>query len=351
MLLANHIACRRITVAGICLGSLIGSAAMAQQPAPYRDDRSAPAALVQSLYNAVSRKEYARAWSYFGVPPAADIAAYTAGYADTANVTVVTGLPAEEGAAGSTIYTLPVALLATDTAGTEKVFSGCYTLKLANPQIQGDSYQPLHIEKATLSPSTEAFDKALPTTCPDAPALPAYDAMLERAKAEFAASRADDCVQGIEEGAAPESFDISFHFSSDAESEPERTARLFRFFCSRGAYNETHAYLLVDDIGELREMQFAVPELDIHYVGGNEEKVEAVNVKGFNTLTGLVNSDYDAKTRTLTSWSKWRGVGDASSIGTWIFRDGDFALVQFDVDASYDGEVEHQTVVNYNEAP
>jgi len=45
------------------------------------------------------------------------------------------------------------------------------------------------------------------------------------------------------------------------------------------------------------------------------------------------------------------GVGDASDSGTYLFRNGNFSLVQYDVDASYDGEENPQTVVDYNTAP
>lgn len=326
------------------------SAQDAVQP-PYLDDRSTPAALIQSLYNAVNRKEYARAWSYFATKPVTDLDAYAAGYANTASVTVVTGEPSEEGAAGSTFYALPVAIRATDTAGGEAVFAGCYTLRLANPQIQGDPFAPLHIEAADFAPSDKELDAALPVQCGDGPPSPARDVLLERAKAVFAAARVDDCGQGIDKNTPPESFPIRFYYATDTDAEPEREARLFRFFCSRGAYNETHVYLLADDIGELNEVHFATPELDIRYVDGGDEKVESVTVKGFNSATGLVNSEYDQATLTLTSWSKWRGVGDASSIGTWIFRNGDFVLVKYEVDAAYDGEIAHQTVVDYHTGP
>lgn len=340
---------RRVALAS--LAGLSGAAAQGTAAPAYMDDRSDPSALVQSLYNAVTRKEYARAWSYFSTKPAASLDAFAAGFADTAGVAVVTGTPTEEGAAGSVFHSLPVAIRATDDAGAEQVFAGCYTLKLANPQIQGDPFAPLHIDKATLAASDKGLDEALPAQCGDGPPPPARDATLERAKAEFVASRSDDCIQAPDEVAEPESFPIRFRYASDTDAEPEREARLFRFFCSRGAYNETHVYLLANDLGELQELHFSTPELDIRYADGGEEKVESITVKGFNSAAGLVNSEYDPATRTLTSWSKWRGVGDASSIGTWIFRNGDFALVQFDVDASYDGEIEHTTVVNYNEAP
>ena len=64
-----------------------------------------------------------------------------------------------------------------------------------------------------------------------------------------------------------------------------------------------------------------------------------------------MNSGYDEDTKTITSYSKWRGVGDASSAGTWIFRNGEFALVKYEVDASYDGEINPETVIDFDMAP
>jgi hypothetical protein len=40
-------------------------------------------------------------------------------------------------------------------------------------------------------------------------------------------------------------------------------------------------------------------------------------------------------------------VGDASSRGTWVFADGGFRLIRYEVDASYDGEINPQTIVDY----
>ena len=52
-------------------------------------------------------------------------------------------------------------------------------------------------------------------------------------------------------------------------------------------------------------------------------------------------------TRTVTSHSKWRGLGDASSSGQWLFHNGRFILKSYDADASYDGEINPQTVLDY----
>jgi hypothetical protein len=340
---------RFVAIVTLALASLAAALpAIAQQEDPYLADRSTPQALVKSLYNAINRKEFARAYSYFAVPPSPSLDAYAKGYADTEGVTLVVGTPASEGAAGSTFYSLPVAI--SSVGANEQIFAGCYTMRLANPQIQGEPYQPLSIEKGTLSAASGPIDSALPASCGDGPPLPPQNALLERARAKFLATRLDSCQP--EEGDEPQVHDISFRYTSDTDDEPEREATLIRIFCSRGAYNEIHVYYLANDIGDLRELHFATPELDIHYEDGDsDKKVENINVVGFTTADGLVNSEYDPDSKSIGSWSKWRGIGDASSIGKWIFRNGDFALVKFEVDASYDGEVEHQTVVDYDTGP
>ena len=41
----------------------------------------------------------------------------------------------------------------------------------------------------------------------------------------------------------------------------------------------------------------------------------------------------------------------ASCKETWIFRDGEFTLMKYDVDASYDGEINPETVLDYEPRP
>ena len=135
----------------------------------YLDDRSTAKGVIASFYNAINRSEYARAYAYFG--DSADLqpfAEFKAGYADTASVTLKTGDETTEGAAGSTFYSLPVAIDALSTDGTHKVFAGCYQLRLVQPALQEEPpFRPLHIEKGTLKPVDEPFDKVTMATCPD----------------------------------------------------------------------------------------------------------------------------------------------------------------------------------------
>ncbi|WP_011580635.1 MULTISPECIES: DUF1176 domain-containing protein [Chelativorans] len=339
-----------LQIAGSVLLTL-GVEARAADPA-YLDDRSSPEALVQSLYNAINRKEYARAYSYFGTPPAKDLDTYAAGYETTEQVDVVTGAASEDGAAGSIYYSLPVAIRAREASGEERVFAGCYELRFVQPSVQTSPYIPLQIESGQLKPSDSALAEALPASCGEGAAQTA-DATLQRAERLFDTVYGSICTgAGSESGTETESHVIRFNYEYDSQGTEPHEARLFRFFCDRGAYNEVHVYLLANENGEILPLNFASPELDIRYENGDREgRVEEVRIIGFKTEDRLVNSEFDPDTLTLLTHEKWRGVGDASSNGEWIFRSGSFSLVRYDVDASYDGEINPETVLDYATGP
>lgn len=122
----------------------------------YLDDRSTAEEVIRSLYNAVNRREYARAYSYWeapgsasGQPPA--FLQFQQGYANTAVVQLVAGTPTGNPGAGQLYYTLPVTLKAQTMAGAAQTFVGCYTLHLARPSIQAaPPFHPLGISSAKL---------------------------------------------------------------------------------------------------------------------------------------------------------------------------------------------------------
>src|ERR1700710_2937194 len=92
----------------------IGQTALAADDtpeAPYVDDRSSAEAVARSLYGAISRHDFARAWGYFGdTKPAKDFDSFVKGYDGTDKVEVATGAVSDEGAAGSIFYNVPVAI-------------------------------------------------------------------------------------------------------------------------------------------------------------------------------------------------------------------------------------------------
>lgn len=172
--------------------------------------------------------------------------------------------------------------------------------------------------------------------------------LADKAKALFSATAASTCDA---DGSDPEIHAIGFRYSYDAEEDPERTATLFRFFCFSGAYNEIHVYVIADDEGTVAPLHFAEPQYDVRYAGDADETVEEIVITGFTAASQLVNSGYDPETRTITAHPQWRGLGDASSHGVWRFADGGFRLVRYEVDASYDGEMNPQVLVDYDSAP
>ncbi|MEO5755563.1 MAG: DUF1176 domain-containing protein [Mesorhizobium sp.] len=332
-----------------------GQAALAAEDAPeapYVDDRSSADAVVRSLYSAINRHEFARAWDYFGGnKPAKDFDSFVKGYDGTDKVEVETGAVSDEGAAGSIFYNVPVAIKATDKDGGEKVFAGCYTLRQVNAQIQAPPFNPIHIEKGALKPSTADFEEALPPSCGDGPPPPKKDTALEQAKKAFLATYGGQCDKQFLAD-EPEVFSIHYKDKNAATGDPDKETRLFHFSCSAAAYNESSVYYMTDEVDGVRQLQFAEPETDIRYENNDSDgKLLSVTVIGFHTTGWAVNSDYDQDAHTITTFNKWRGVGDASDSGTYLFRNGDFSLVQYDVDASYDGEENPQTIVDYNTAP
>jgi hypothetical protein len=150
-----------VAASGLCLPAL------AQDQASYLDDRSDGPALVRSLYNAINRKEYARAYSYFDDRKGTgDYKSFVEGYAGTVDVQVTIGTAKPEGAAGSIYAPVPVAVKSTEKGGKEQVFAGCYVTRIVNPGIQEPPFAPLHIESAALKAVELPFEKALPATCP-----------------------------------------------------------------------------------------------------------------------------------------------------------------------------------------
>ncbi|KQS65676.1 hypothetical protein ASG39_09955 [Rhizobium sp. Leaf371] len=164
--MAQSLVAGGLVAGSLVAGSLASPAAALAQDAPYVDDRSDGAKLVQSLYNAIERKEYARAYAYFGdKPPAGDYASFVEGYKKTVDVEVKTGVVTQEGAAGSLYAPVPVAVRSVDKDGKERIFAGCYVTRIVNAAIQEPPFTPLHIESAELEEVKTPFDASVPKVC------------------------------------------------------------------------------------------------------------------------------------------------------------------------------------------
>jgi hypothetical protein len=112
----------------------------------YLDDRSDPIQVVRSLVNAVNRREYSRAYSYWQagaagtqVPP---FDQFVKGYASTESIDLTIGNVTSNPGAGQLNYQVPVTLLAKHADSTSQSFVGCYAVHLAEPDLQ--SVPPFH---------------------------------------------------------------------------------------------------------------------------------------------------------------------------------------------------------------
>lgn len=139
-------------IAGV---AILASVSMAQSQADtpaYLDDRSTPQQLVLSYYNALNRAEYARAYSYYGPNDAPAYEAWQSEQVDVATAKVSFGEMAQEGAAGSIYYTLPVTLDLETASGEHQTSFGCFQIRLIQPANQTPPYQPMFIMSHDLKP-------------------------------------------------------------------------------------------------------------------------------------------------------------------------------------------------------
>jgi len=131
-------------------------------------------------------------------------------------------------------------------------------------------------------------------------------------------------------------------------ADTDTSVTLHQFFCGAGAYNAQFVYYIVDQYDEARPVAFAVPEFEVVYENGDSEgAVEDIALEGMTAVFMLTNSEFDPDTQTITEYQLWRGLGDASAAGVWTFKEGRFVLETYDVDASYDGEVNPARLVDY----
>ena len=119
----------------------------------YLDDRTNAAQVIRSLFNAVNRHEYVRAYSYWradaeGLQP---FDQFQQGYEDTTAVQLTLGETTTDAGAGQRYYQIPTTLVATKTDSTTETFVVCYTLHLGLPDAQGvPPYQPITIISAAV---------------------------------------------------------------------------------------------------------------------------------------------------------------------------------------------------------
>ena len=119
----------------------------------YLDNRTEAPAVMRSLFNAIDRHEYVRAYSYWepGSAQRQPFDKFRAGYANTASVDVVAGTVQPDAGAGNIYYQLPAVLIAKNADGSKQTFAGCYTLHMVNPGMATEPpFAPLGVRSATV---------------------------------------------------------------------------------------------------------------------------------------------------------------------------------------------------------
>ena len=138
--------------------------------ARYIDDRSTGEVVIRSYYNAVNRKEYSRAYGYWepGSSQLAPFASFSAGYANTKSVTLLTNAGTTDVGAGQLYYSVPTVITSANADGSTTTFSGCYKLHLGSPNAQATPpFQPLAIQSAKVTQAASGANPSdlLPSAC------------------------------------------------------------------------------------------------------------------------------------------------------------------------------------------
>jgi hypothetical protein len=145
-----------------------------QTPTPF-DQQTEPAALIGSYYNAITLKDYTRAYNYWEQAPGGRTEAqFAAGFADTAGAQAVIRLPIfTDAGAGNLFASIPTLVIAERNDGSTAYFAGCFTAHKTNVP-EGNATEPdpnWYIREGTLRAQTALDLTALDTACEETESL------------------------------------------------------------------------------------------------------------------------------------------------------------------------------------
>lgn len=127
-----------------------------------RDDRDDPVSALASYFEAISARDYRRAYRYWE-SPTSSYDQFVRGFADTDRVRLLVEPPPRvEGAAGSTYAELMTILVTTTRGRNERVFAGCYVMRKSNVRDKG--WQIYRADVSTY-PSTARISRLLAQGC------------------------------------------------------------------------------------------------------------------------------------------------------------------------------------------
>jgi hypothetical protein len=187
------------------------------------------------------------------------------------------------------------------------------------------------------------FDSFVPTTeLVTATETPPDTALVRRLFTLAFTEPCNGAIDGGYGGTEPQVFDLTYKGSYDEPGAADRKFRLYQFNCNGGAYNFSSVFYGWDELDGLQPLSLASPTITPSYdeaAGEGDGKLVKLEVTGMAASFLITNAEVDPKSGTIAATGYWRGIGDASSTGVWSLADGEYRLVTYDVDASYDGEV------------
>ena len=180
-----------------------------------------------------------------------------------------------------------------------------------------------------------------------APAL--ADSADDRATAAFSAAFSDACTAAfLEDGnlvEPPQRYEVTSASSYDAPA----AMVIWQFRCNIGAYNVQSVFMGQSEMNGIVPLMVARPDLDVVLEDPEnfEGPVKEVKIVGWSASPFVVNAEFDPAKGELRETGLWRGIGDASNLGIWHLVDESLRLVRYDVDATYDGQVNPATLVSF----
>ncbi|TPW29179.1 DUF1176 domain-containing protein [Martelella alba] len=177
------------------------------------------------------------------------------------------------------------------------------------------------------------------------PAL-AAEADLDQARAMVMAALPEDCDATLADrldGIANETYAVTWPETEYDGTPVKRHGTLFEIPCSLGAYNLGYAYVFApeDDFLPMAIVSFATPDFVLDYADDTDTTLlQDPVVTGLASEMLLINPRFDPETNTITSFSKWRGLGDAWDSGEWTIDRGRFVLKRYVIDPIYEANLE-----------
>jgi len=197
------------------------------------------------------------------------------------------------------------------------------------------------------------YDSFVPSTeLSTATELPPDTALVRRLFTLAFTEPCNAAIDGGYGGTEPQVFDLTYKGSYDEPDAPERKFRLYQFNCNGGAYNFSSVFYGWDEIDGLQPLSLPSPSVMPTYddaADNGDGKLVGLEVTGMTASFLATNATVDPGSGTIATAAYWRGIGDASSVGVWSLADGEYRLFTYDVDASYDGEVNPVRVYDRSE--